>query len=105
MELKKLIWSDVYKASKILKKLKVDVSEEDMNVKNPMIRGINIIKNMIGNSEHAQDEINEFLGHLFGISGEEFGNLSLKESFSAMKQIKESEDLDDFFTMLDGLMK
>ncbi len=107
MQIRNLIWNDVYAAAKIVKKIKIDITEEELERfgENVQVAGVNIIKNMIGNTPEAQEEINEFLGSLFGITGEEFGQLSFDEVFGCFDQFRNLKGIDSFFKSVGQLMK
>lgn len=104
--MRELVFDDVYKMAEILKSIKIDVSDEELaNSDNSMVRGVTIFKNVIGNSSTAKKEINEFLGSLFGISGDEFGKLPFIQSMKCIKQFKEIEGFEDFFNSVKDLAK
>jgi hypothetical protein len=47
----------------------------------------------------AQEEVNDFLGGLVGMSGEDFGELDIEESQKIIKQFKEIPQLANFFKL------
>jgi 5'-deoxynucleotidase YfbR-like HD superfamily hydrolase len=69
------------------------------------LKGVLIMKDSFKNIVYVKGEINDFLGGLFGISGEDFGNLSIKKSMFAMKQLQEIEGVSDFLALVKALMK
>lgn len=105
LKIRQLVFDDVYAAAEILKSIKIDMTDVDMNESDSKVLGINVIKNIIGNAGTAKAEINNFLGSLFGITGEEFGKLSFSQSVKCIKQVKELEGLGDFFGSVKDMMK
>ena len=104
LQIRELIWNDVYTAAKILKPLKVDASDikpDDLNI----VAGITIFKNMIANVGDARVEVDEFLGSLFGLTGDEFNKLPLFKAVNCMKQFKQVDGFDDFFSSVKDIMK
>lgn len=99
-------FNDVYDAAKIIKKIKIDVNQDELKQfnNNSLQAGINIIKNMIANSSEAKEEINNFLGGFFNITGDEFGNLDLEQSMDAMEQLSKLKGLSRFFGLVRKLM-
>jgi len=106
MELRDLKFSDVFKISKILKKINLK-SEAKQVIRNVDVKGKNV--NEIGweviidavliaaeNLHLAEREVNDFLGSLIGISGKEFAQLSPTEGFEVVAKLKEHKDLPDF---------
>jgi len=105
LKIRELVWDDVYVAAKILKPLKVDVDGIDEVNDSGLKAGITVFKNMIAHAGDAKDEINEFLGSLFDITGDEFGNLPLFTAGKCMKQFKELDGFEDFFRSVKDMMK
>jgi hypothetical protein len=105
LKIRELVFDDVYIAAEILKSIEIDLTKVDMSSSDPKAVGVNVIKHIVGNSGTAKVEINNFLGSLFGITGEEFGKLKIKQSINCIKQIKELEGLSDFFDSVKDLTK
>ena len=99
-----LKFNDVYKMSKILKKIKVS-EEIELEGKTQTQVGVELFSGVIENLDKAQSEINEFLGELVGISGEEFGNLPPDEFVKHIEDFKNQPGLDVFFKVAGRLMK
>jgi hypothetical protein len=97
--MRQLITNDIFKMSRILKKLEIkieaDTSKEDKFWDENLAMGI--IKKIAENAYLAQNEINDFLGDLAGMTGEEFGKLPLKETLNIIKEFKELDGISDFF--------
>ena len=105
MKIRELKFNDVYAAAKILKKLDIQVTEKEMKMEDGMVKGITIIKNTLAEVGNAQEEINNFLGSLFNITSEEFGNLTIEQSIDAFNQIKNTKGIGTFLNSLKNLMK
>lgn len=109
MKLRKLNGNDIFKMSRILKKIdfKIDMAGIDSeSTENMQINlGINMVKNMLENLHLAQDEVNEFLGSLVGCTGEEFGNMDLDEVADIITEFKDMVKNSNFFTAVFKLMK
>jgi len=70
----------------------------DIENDNSIVSGIMIFKNMIAEVGEAKKEVDEFLGSLFNITGEEFNKLPLMVAANCVKQFKNMEGFDDFFS-------
>jgi hypothetical protein len=97
--MRQLITNDVFKMSRIIKKLQLDLSDiklgEDENSDQSF--GITILQKIIENAHVAQDDINDFIGSLAGMSGKDFGELPIKESIEIIKEFKNLDGISDFF--------
>jgi len=107
MELKvrRLGWGDTFKLSKILKKmnLKIDTSEIANKIdptQPPEKVGLQailpIFLQALENLHLAEVEINDFLGSLVGISGQQFDELSMEEGLSVINQLASQKGIADF---------
>lgn len=98
-----LEFSDVYKMSKILKKmgLKFDIDSEMTQTQ----AGAEIIVKVFENLYLAQTEVNDFLGDLVGISGEEFNKLPFIEAQKHINDFRNLSGIVDFFKSAGRLMK
>ena len=105
MKLKELEFNDVFELSKILKNLKIELSKEELDrLGNDGIKaGIQLFLNIIGNLQSSKKEINTFLGHLFGISGDEFGKLGIKDTTNCLKEFNELKKTGEFKDFLDAV--
>jgi len=93
--MRQLTTNDVFKMSRILKKININLeSGTDEEI------GINLLVQIAENAHLAQTEINEFLGSLNNMTGEEFGNLPIKESMEIMKEFKKLDGIVDFFSLV-----
>lgn len=94
--MRQLKTNDVFLMSRILKKINIDL---DINGTDEEV-GIKLLMEVAENAYLAQNEINEFFGDLVGMTGEEFGNLPLKESMAIMNEFKKLDGINDFFTLV-----
>lgn len=98
-----LIMQDVYKMSKILKKmgLKLDINGEMSQVQ----AGAEIIIKVFENLHLAQNEVNDIMGDLVGISGEEFNRLPFEEAQKHLDDFRKMPGIVNFFKSAGRLMK
>jgi len=101
-KLRKLKTNDIYKMSKILKKMNLKFNVKD---KTQEQLGAEMIQSIIENLYMAQEEVNDFLGGLVGMSGEDFGELDIEESQEIIKQFKEIPQLANFFKLAGQLTR
>jgi hypothetical protein len=101
-KLRKLKTNDIYKMSKILKKMNLKFNVKD---KTQEQLGAEMIQSIIENLYMAQEEVNDFLGGLVGMSGEDFGELDIEESQKIIKQFKEIPQLANFFKLAGQLTR
>jgi len=99
--MRQLITNDVFTMSRILKKL--DLKVGDTETDEELV--LDLIKKVAENAYMAQNEINNFLGELSGMTGEEFGKLPIKESLAIIKEFKRLEGINDFFKSAGQLTK
>ena len=97
-----LIMSDVYKMSRILAKMKLKLNTKGKEQEEV---GTDLILSITENLHHAEQEVNDFLGGLIGVTGEEFGNLGLLESRKYIEEFKNLEGVQDFLLQVGWLMK
>ena len=91
--MRQLQTNDIFSMSRILKKL--DLKFEDSETDEELV--LDLIKKVAENAYMAQTEINNFLGELSGMTGEEFGKLPIKESIAIIKEFKQLDGINDFF--------
>lgn len=111
--LRKLNGNDIFKMSKILKKININLKDININEiqskeKNiseiQMVAGAEILKIVLENLYLAQDEVNDFLGGLCGCPGEEFGEKDLDEIAEVMVEFKNMVKGSNFFQHVSKLM-
>lgn len=114
--MRQLQTNDIFSMSRILKKLDLkfefkdkaeggqagsdcpENEEQDSNsIKTDEELVLDLIKKVAENAYMAQAEINNFLGELSGMTGEEFGKLPIKESLAVIKEFKQLDGINDFF--------
>lgn len=100
--MRNLITSDIFKASKILSKmgLKFDVKDKTKEE-----LGAELIMQFIENLWKAEDEVNDFLGSMVGITAEEFKNLPIEESTEIMNEFKNLPNISSFLSQAGLLTK
>lgn len=105
--LRKLNGNDIFKMSKILKKINIDVNSLNLQGDTEQVQmkvGIHLVKVALENLHLAQDEVNDFLGSLVGCTGEEFGAKDLDEYTEVIIQFKDMVKGSNFFTLVGKLM-
>lgn len=86
--------NDIFKMSRILKKMALDIDLKGIETKDKTDEQVGlevvarIIKRALENLYMAQDEVNSFMGDLIGITGEEFGKLPIEESMKSFIEFK-----------------
>lgn len=100
--MRQLITNDVFKMSRILKKIGIDLNAKG---KTDEEVGLGLIMQVVENAHLAQTEINEFVGGLADMTGEEFGNLPIKKSMEIIQEFKELDGIADFFKFVGQSMK
>ena len=105
MKMKELKFNDVYEVAELIKTIKFEISEEDLEkLGNDGVKaGIQLIKNVIGDIKESKTEMNKLLGYLFGITGDEFGELGMKDVASVLRQIAQYKKTPDFLDFLDAV--
>lgn len=90
--------SDIFKMSKILKKinLKMQISTKEGEQVNMIF---DLINGFLSNIHLAEKEVNEFMGELVGISGDDFANLPIADSIDIISQFKELDGVTDFLKL------
>ncbi len=86
---------DMYKMSRILKKIGLKL---DMKDKNQSELGAEIMLKIAENLHLAETDVNEFLSDLAGIELEEFEELSIKEVKKLYDEFRNLEGVSDFLS-------
>jgi hypothetical protein len=106
---RKLITNDLFAVSRILKKMDLPIKLSDVENKSQDELGAELIssllKGLIENICMAQDEVNAFIGELIGLSGEEFGQLGIDDTFEIIKAFKNIPSIGSFLLKAGQLMK
>lgn len=114
---RKLNGNDVFKVSKMLKKMDLKLNAEEMqnfvtteqdqdkNINElQMVAGFELFKRMFENLHLVQEDVNDFLGGLCGCSGEEFGEKDLDEVANVIVEVKDMVKDSNFLKHLSKLM-
>lgn len=96
-KIRKLKTSDVFKMSKILKKMNLKVAVEKGMSQEQV--GFEIMNQVVSNLHLAEKEVSDFLGDLVGMSGDEFSELSIDETFEIISQFKELDGVANFLKL------
>lgn len=96
-KMRKLKTGDIYKMSRILKKMDIELTVEEGVSQTQM--GIQMVQRILENLHQAEKEVNEFLAELIGITAEEFNELSLGEVVDVFNQFKNQEDIGAFLKL------
>lgn len=105
--------SDIFKMSKILKKLEVksidviksiDINSivskgEEEQKKAGLLAVVALVQKAAENLYRAEDEVNSLLGELVGITGEEFGEIPIEETLEIISLFKEQKGLANFLKL------
>ena len=94
MQIRGLKTSDIFKMSKILKKMWIKIDPAD---KSKEQLGAELILAIGENLYLAEDEVYDFLGNLVGLTGAEFSELPITEVIEIGKQFKAQPGVSDFF--------
>lgn len=94
--MRQLKTNDVFLMSRILKKININLESKGTDEE----IGMKLLIQVAENAYLAQNEINEFFGDLVGMTGEEFGNLPIKESMAIMSEFKQLDGVVDFFKLV-----
>lgn len=88
--------TDIFKMSKILKKLniKLDVSEKITQQE----MGVQMIQRVIENLHLAEDEVNGFLAELVSVEPKEFADLPIEDALKIISLFKEQKGLASFLS-------
>ena len=95
--LRELKTGDIFKMSKVLKKMDIKIE-----VKKGMSQGqvgFEIINQIFSNLHMAEKEVADFMGDLVGITGNEFQELSLEDSMSIISQFKDLDGVESFLKL------
>ena len=89
--------SDIFVMSRILKKMNIDLDIKDGMTESQA--GAMFIQKIAENLYLAENEVNEFMGELVGMSGEEFNELDIEQTFKYFNEFKNQKGLKTFFKL------
>ena len=97
--MRQLQTSDIFKMSKILKKL--DVKTNDINLQGATQEqvGIELIKKALENLYLAEEEVNALLADLVGLTPAKFSTLPLEDTFEIISLFKEQKGIAGFLKL------
>jgi hypothetical protein len=95
LKLRGLKTSDIYKTSKILKKM--GIKPESGEGKTQQQVGAELIITVFESLHLAEQEVNELLGSLVGLTPEEFSELPLEKTMEIIKEFRQLPGLPTFF--------
>lgn len=96
-EMRALKTSDIFKMSKILKKVNIkletgkDTTQEEM--------GLQMIQKVLENIHLAEDEVSSFLGDLVGVEGKAFNELPIEDTLQIISLFKEQKGISNFLKL------
>lgn len=96
--MRELKTNDVFRMSRILKKMDLK-SDLDVVGKTQEQVGAEFILSIGQNLHKAQKEVNAFMGDLIGMTGEEFGELTISETLKYFEEFKSMPGINDFFKL------
>lgn len=118
MQLRKLNGNDVFKVSRMLKKIDFKLNTEEIQKyvttekdktddieQVQILAGFDLFKRMFENLHLVQDEVNDFLGGLCGCSGKEFGEKDLDEVAEVIVELKNMMKNSNFLKHVSKLMQ
>jgi predicted transcriptional regulator len=91
--MRKLKTSDIFKMSKILKKMGLKINTENATQKQA---GADLILSVFENLHLAEKEVKEFLADLMGMSSTEFAELPFERVFEIIKDFKQMSGIESF---------
>jgi len=107
--LRTLKTSDIFKMSKILKKMnlkkEINIVNEDGETKTQSQVGVELVITAFENIHLAEDEVNEFLAELVGMKKEEFAELEIEKAFKIIEEFKSMPGIKNFLKRANQLTK
>ena len=114
--LRELKTKDIFKMSKILKKMNLKINANDEKIKDEngeeiiVIKtqkqvGAEIILKIFENLYLAEIEVNSFFADMCGITPKEFSELSIEKTFEIFKEFKSIAGLSSFLKQASQSMK
>ena len=100
--MRELKTSDIFKMSKILKKINLKIDATDKTAEN---LGSEIILQIGENLHKVENEVNEFMANMIGCTSKEFAELPLKKTLEYFEEFKNLDGISDFFKSAGRLTK
>ena len=97
--MRKLVFGDVFKMSKIMSKMQIKIDTTD---KAQEEFGVELFFGIIENLHQAEDEVIEFLADLKGSTAEQIKDMLITDLIDEFKQI---EGVENFLSQVGQLMK
>lgn len=94
--LRKLKTSDIFKVSKIIKKMGIKKELNLAEKKTQVETGAELIITIFENLHLAEDEVNMFLADLSGMTKEEFENLEIEKVIEIINEFKNTSGIASF---------
>lgn len=89
--------SDIFKMSKILKKLNVKLDVGEKTTQQQM--GVQMIQKVVENLHLAEQEVNAFLAELVGLEEKVFADLPIEDTIQIIGLFKEQKGLASFLSV------
>lgn len=96
-EMRKIKTGDIYKMSRILKKLNIKTDLKDGISMTQA--GVQVFQKALENLYQAENEVNEFMADLVGITPEEFADLPIGETLKIFNEFRKQEDIKTFLEL------
>lgn len=96
-KLRGLKTSDIYKMSRILKKMNMDILVDDGT--SQVQAGVQFLQKAAENLHLAEEEVNDFMGGIAGVTGEEFAEMPIEQSMKIIEHFKNQKGLTSFFEL------
>lgn len=96
-EMRNLKTGDIYKMSKILKKMNIKFDVDEKTTQEQM--GVQMIQRILENIHLAETEVNTFLSELVNIKVEEFNELPLGDVMEIFTLFKDQKDISAFLKL------
>lgn len=93
---------DIFKMSKILKKMDIQLNAEGKTAEK---LGGELILQLGENLHLVENEVNEFMANLIGCTSKEFSELPIAKAFEYFEEFKKLPGIADFFKSAGRLMK
>ncbi|HHY72703.1 MAG TPA: hypothetical protein GX497_05675 [Bacillus bacterium] len=89
--------ADIFKMSKILKKMDLKIKLEEGASQAQV--GVQLIQSILENVHQAEDEVNAFLAELVGLEVKEFSELPIEDMLEIFNLFKEQKGIINFLKL------